>query len=72
MVARVVLQVVFVLGDERTMRASQQFLSFNVRPGMLPEVQLGNGHESALWVLALVRFQFALGRHSRYSRIAHF
>ena len=71
-IARVIFQVVFVLGDERAVRAGQQFLSFDVSPGVFPEIQFGHGDESALRMLALVRFQFTLSRHSRHSRITHF
>lgn len=43
-----------------------------MRPGVFPEIEFGHSHESALRMLALVRFEFALGRDSGHSRVAHF
>ena len=71
-IARVILEVMLVLGHERAMRAGQQFLGLDVSPGVLPKVEFRHGHKSALRVLALVRFQFALRRHARHSSVAHF
>lgn len=71
MIARVVLEVVFVFGHERTVRASQQFFGFDVRPGVFPKIQFGHGNESALRMFTLVRFQFALRRHPGNASVAH-
>ena len=42
-VAQVVLEVVLVLGDERTLRALQDFVVLDVRARVLPKLHLASG-----------------------------
>ena len=55
-VAHVVLEVMFVLGHERTLGARQQLLGFDVRTRVLPEAHLVDGHELALFALETLGF----------------
>jgi hypothetical protein len=63
-IAKVVLQVVLVLGHERALGAGEQLLRLDVTFAVLPEVLLSDGDELAL--LALERLDFALGVDPRH------
>jgi hypothetical protein len=52
----VVLQVVFVLGDERALWAVEHLFGFYVLLGVSPKVLLGHGNKLALFTLENLYF----------------
>lgn len=60
MVALVEIVVVLVLGDERTLRAAQDFFRIHVLHAVRPQVGFDVGHKVALFAFALFRVAFGV------------
>lgn len=69
MIPEMILEMMLVLGDERTFRTRQQPFRLDVLSGVIPEIQFS--HRRIVTLLAPVRFHFALRvylrrRHARF------
>lgn len=54
-----IVQVMFVLGHEGAVWASEKFFSFDVRTSVLPESIFGDGYMTAIRMLTFVLLRFA-------------
>ena len=64
-IAQVIFEMVFVLGDEGAFRTGQQLLRFDVAATVVPKFELRDRHEVALFTLE--SFHFPLRINSRKS-----